>query len=100
MKKSSYINFFANFSNKTRMEIIELLYEGDLSVNNISEKLNEEQSKISHNLKKLNQCNIVEVKRVGKERIYSLNKKTAIPLLKIVEKHVIGNCANCPRRCR
>ena len=92
MKCNSYETFFVNFANKTKLDIITSLINGPLSVNVIAKKINEEQSAVSHNLKKLSDCHILDVKKVGKERIYSLNKDTVIPILKLVEKHVIKHC--------
>lgn len=98
MKKISYENFFANFSNKTRLGIITALMDGPLSVSEIVERLGEEQSNVSHNLEHLRKCSILNVKREGKKRIYSLNKKTVEPMLDLVESHVYGcggSCADC-----
>ena len=53
----------------------------------ISKELGVEQSKISHALSSLRNCNIVDVKQKGKQRIYSLNKKTMVPMLKLIDKH-------------
>lgn len=69
-----------------------LLREGAKSVSEICKVLEEEQSKISHNLKKMVECRILEVKQKGKQRIYSLNKDTVIPILDLVEKHVHKYC--------
>ena len=63
-----------------------------MSVNELSEAIKEEQSKISHNLTKLAKCSILKVKKEGKKRIYSLNKETITPLLNLVKKHVETNC--------
>lgn len=96
MKEHSYNNFFTNFANKTRFKIIMALRKKPLNVNSLSKQMGEEQSKVSHNLKILADCNVLEVKKRGKERIYSLNKDTVIPLLKLVEKHVKKHCPyNC-----
>ncbi len=92
MKCKSYNDFFVNFANKSKFDIVMLLRYGPLNVKSIVEKVKEEQSAVSHNLKKLTDCHILEVKKVGKERIYSLNKDTVIPMLKIVEKHVEKYC--------
>ena len=96
MINNSYYNFFMNFANKTKLDIIIALKNGSLSVTDIAEKIKEEQSKVSHNLKNLTECNILTVKQKGKNRIYSLNKDTVMPMLKIVEKHVKKSC---PMRC-
>ena len=74
MKCMSYENFFENFSNKTRLKIIDSLKKGPKSVNKLCNDIHEEQSKVSHNLRKLMDCNFLEVKREGKKRVYSLNK--------------------------
>ena len=94
MKCPSYNVFFETISHKLRLRILELLQKAPLSVSEICDKLNEEQSKISHNLKKLADCNFLDVKKEGKKRIYSLNKDTMLPLLQLVEKHVTKYCCN------
>ncbi|MBU3941309.1 MAG: metalloregulator ArsR/SmtB family transcription factor [Nanoarchaeota archaeon] len=95
MKYYSYNNFFMNFANKTKLNIILALENGPLSVNEITESIKGEQSKISHSLGKLLQCHILNVKQKGKQRIYSLNSETVVPILKIVKKHVKKNCLIC-----
>ena len=92
MKCNAYESFFENFSNKTRIKIIEALLKGPKSVNNICKEIKEEQSKVSHNLRKLTECNFLDVKRDGKKRIYSLNKDTIMPILDMVSKHVHKYC--------
>ncbi|MDO8740251.1 MAG: metalloregulator ArsR/SmtB family transcription factor [Candidatus Woesearchaeota archaeon] len=99
MKCSSYALFFDAFSNKTRWKILEALRFDDLSVNEMCDAIKEEQSKVSHNLKKLVECHFVEAVRKGKNKIYSLNKKTMIPLLEIVENHAGKYCGKtCLRK--
>ncbi len=92
MKCASYNLFFDTFSNKTRMKIIEALIYGPKSVTEISNLIKEEQSKVSHSLKKLMECNFLDVERKGKKKIYSLNKDTVIPILNLVKKHVHKYC--------
>ncbi len=100
MNKKSYENFFINFANKTRLGIILCLKEKKMNVGEIVKKVGEEQSKVSHNLKQLSDCHIVNVEKNGKERIYSLNKKTVLPLLRLVEKHVKCNCSEKCKFCQ
>lgn len=89
---NSYDNFFENFSNKTRMKIIDTLKKGPKSVSQICTEIKEEQSKVSHNLKKLTDCHFLDVERNGKKRIYSLNKDTILPMLNMVSNHVKKYC--------
>ena len=99
MKCHSYYLFFDTFSNSTRMSIIEALNSGPKPVNEICKLINEEQSNVSHSLKKLMECNFLDVERKGKQRVYSLNKDTLMPILELVEKHVKKYCGKeCNKR--
>jgi DNA-binding transcriptional ArsR family regulator len=95
----SYEDFFGNFSNRTKLRIVMSLRKKPLSVSELSIMLGEEQSKISHSLKKLARCNILMVKQEGKRRIYSLNKDTVMPMLSLVDKHVRNYCDRRCKRC-
>jgi ArsR family transcriptional regulator len=88
MKCPSYNDFFEVISPKLRIRIIETLQKTPMCVSDLCKELNEEQSKISHNLKKLYECHFLTVKQDGKKRVYSLNEETITPLLSLVEKHV------------
>lgn len=92
MKCSSYGLFFETISSRLRISIVEALLKKPMCVNEICETLHEEQSKISHNLKKLADCHILNVKQEGKNRVYSLNSDTILPLMKLVEQHVRKYC--------
>ena len=101
MKNSTYYIFFNNLSNKLRIDIVLSLKAGEKSVGELVKDLGVEQSKISHALSSLRCCNIVSSKRDGKNIIYSLNKKTIIPMLKLIEAHAKnfckGKCKECER---
>ena len=99
MKCPSYNLFFKTIATKTRMAILCILREKPMSVSEICLALGEEQSKTSHNLKKLVECHVLDVAQKGKQRIYSLNKDTVIPILDLVEKHVQKYCGgNCVKK--
>ena len=97
MNCDSYEIFFRNFSNKTKFDIIMTLRNKPLSVNALVKILGEEQSKVSHSLAHLAKCGILNVKKDGKKRIYSLNRETILPIIALVEKHVEKHCTG---RCR
>ena len=101
MSDNTYHIFFTNLANPLRIKIISFLKKRESSVGELSNELKIEQSKLSHALKLLRHCNIVEVKQSGKKRIYSLNKKTILPILKIIDTHSKtfcgGNCKECGR---
>lgn len=88
----TYNQFFETMAHKLRMEILFALRDNPMSVQELVNHLDEEQSKVSHNLKRLVDCHFVDVKRDGKKRIYTLNKRTVVPLLGIVDKHVKQFC--------
>lgn len=48
--------------------------------------LGQEQSAVSHNLKKLLVCNCVHIEVQGKNRYYSLNDDTIVPLLQLADQ--------------
>jgi ArsR family transcriptional regulator, zinc-responsive transcriptional repressor len=99
MLKSTYHVFFSNLASPLRVEIVSRLKERDRSVGDIANSLKVEQSKVSHALATLKSCNIVDVRQEGKSRIYSLNKKTILPILNLIDKHsktyCSGNCKFC-----
>jgi len=101
MNNLTYHIFFNNLANPLRIKIIISLEDKEKNVTEISKELKVEQSKISHALSNLKSCRIVKVKQKGKERIYFLNKKTIVPMLKLIDKHVKSfcDCKNCTREC-
>lgn len=95
MAKNKYYPFFANLANPLKIEIISELKGGPRSVLELAGKLRVEQSKLSHALASLKCCAIVEVKQEGKKRVYSLNKETILPMLKLLDKHEDKFCKEC-----
>ncbi len=81
-----------NFATQSKFDILMALKDGPLNVSQIAEKIGDEQSAVSHNLRKMSTCSVLNVRRDGKQRIYSLNEDTVLPILEIVEKHVKHNC--------
>lgn len=92
MNKSTYHVFFSNLSNPLRISIITSLRKKEKSVSELVKDLKVEQSKVSHALKNLRNCKLVEAKQEGKQRIYFLNKKTILPILKLIDKHAKSFC--------
>lgn len=92
MKNSTYYIFFKNLSNSLRIKIISSLTRKPSSVSELSKKLKIEQSKLSHSLSSLRKCRIVRVSTAGKRRIYSLNEKTILPILGMIDKHAKTYC--------
>lgn len=84
-----YENFFKTLSNKTRFNIIMFLINGPKSVGKIAKELKFEQSRISHNLKKLECYGFVICASKGKNRIYSIDKKYIFPIIANINRFMI-----------
>ncbi|MFB6215770.1 MAG: ArsR/SmtB family transcription factor [Candidatus Aenigmatarchaeota archaeon] len=87
--------FFLTLSNKLKISIVESLRGSEKSVSELSGDIGEERSKVSHALQDLLRCSLVEVRREGRKRVYSLNEDTIEPLLDLVDEHVEKYCAEC-----
>ena len=90
--QQSYDRFLTTLSNKTRLAIIHSLKDGSKNVNDITNEMKVHQTTVSHSLRRLLDCGFVFVAKNGKERVYSLNKKTIRPLIKLMEEHVNSFC--------
>ncbi len=90
--KEAYKMFFATLANDTRLSIIQTLRKKPLNVSEIVAKTNFEQSLISHNLKVLEYHGMVFKEKKGKFRYYSVNEKTIIPLLAMIDLHTHKYC--------
>ncbi len=84
----TYIHFFKTLADPTKLDIIKSLRENSKNVSQLCKELGLEQSRTSHNLRKLKELGFVDVKPDGKERIYEIDKKTIVPLLKLIDNHV------------
>ncbi len=90
-----YALFFQSLANETRMQMLDLLAKrGPTSVSEICSELGLEQTLASHNLKCLTFCGLVTPSREGKSRVYSINEKTVLPILKIADDHLRAYASN------
>ncbi len=70
MEKAS---MFKSLAEPNRLMIVDMLSCGELCACNILEDLNISQSTLSHHMKILCECGLVNVRRDGKWMYYSLN---------------------------
>jgi len=96
MNYKTYNIFFGKLANPLRIKIVSNLDKKDMSVTELTENLKVEQSKISHALRGLRECNIVIARKEGKQRIYSLSK-TIVPILRLIDCHskMCEKCKGC-----
>ncbi len=100
MINDSYETFFGTLANENRLVIIHFLAKnGPNTVSDIAKGTKLEQSMVSHNLKRLLNCQFVHLQPDGKERIYSVNNDTIAPLLKIIDKHIVNFCKQQCQEC-
>ena len=89
---AAYKLFFNTFSSEPRLRILNLLRKKSRNVGEIIKRLNMEQSRISHDLRRLKSCGFVNTEIKGKYRNYTINNKTIKPLMNIIDKHMEKNC--------
>lgn len=93
MNKVSYEQFFGTLAGNRRIEILQYLHEnGAQNVSDLAAGTGQEQSALSHNLRKLLACQCVHVEVRGKHRYYSLNDETVVALLDLVDTHLQNYC--------
>ena len=109
MLSDSHWQFLKTLGNPKRMELMLLLMKKPMTVMELVEKSDMEQSTVSHHLKRLKLCQFVKNKANGKERIYSVNEETIEPLFRLMNKHVkkycqrlrlAGHSTRCDGRCQ
>ncbi len=83
-------DFFKALAHPLRIRILELLAEGEKSVNEIQSILNSEGSAVSQQLSVLRNKNIVSGTKQGKQVIYSLKDPAIVKLLDVA-KEIFNN---------
>jgi len=88
----AYYLFFSTLANRTRLAIIDVLKDGPKTILEISKALDQQEASITHNLKSLESCMIVNSQKTAKEHLYYLNKEIVEPLSEILSFHVSKYC--------
>jgi len=92
MLEKAYNIFLETLSNEIRLDILLSLEKKSKNVTQICQSTGLNQTTVSHNLSRLEKCGFVHVEKEGKYRIYSVNKETIIPLLKLMNQHMNKYC--------
>ncbi|MGC8648032.1 MAG: ArsR/SmtB family transcription factor, partial [Candidatus Micrarchaeia archaeon] len=87
MDKLSFKVFFHAISDYSRFSILRSILEKEMSVSEIVAATGIEQSNVSHHLQCLLNCGMVNSRKKGKSRLYSVNKE-ARTIVREIEKHI------------
>lgn len=79
---------FKMFGDVTRLSIMAALFEQELCVSEIAEKLNSSQSAVSHQLNTLRSAHLVKARRDGKNIFYSLDDDHVTQIMHMGIQHV------------
>lgn len=79
---------FKVFGDATRIKILWVLFDSEICVYDISEKIGMTQSAISHQLRVLKQARLVKARRVGKNTFYSLDDEHVKRIVEQVMIHI------------
>ena len=80
--------FFSVMGDSTRIKILYLLFEGEMCVCDISEKLSMSMSAISHQLRVLKNSRLVKYRKEGKSVIYSLDDDHIKNIINMGVEHI------------
>ncbi len=81
--------FFKLFGDKTRLRIIEVLTNGELSVGTIAQILDMSQSSISHQLRLLKRSRLVKSRKDGKWVYYSISDEHVETVFSMGLDHIL-----------
>ncbi len=90
----AYYLFFSTLANRTRLAIIDVLSEGPKNISEISKALEQDETTIAPNLKQLEHCALLRSEGSRKDKLYSLNKETVVPLSELLTFHTSKYCPN------
>jgi ArsR family transcriptional regulator len=79
---------FKIFGDSTRLKLLLLLTEGEMCVLDITQKMNMNQSAVSHQLKILKQSKLIRSRREGKQIFYSLDDDHVRSIIALGREHV------------
>ena len=85
--ETSVVSLLRVLADPTRLRVLALLSQAELSVGEIARSLAMGQSRVSNHLKVLREAGLIEVERDGRRRLYRLNPE---PL-----KRVVGDWLAC-----
>jgi ArsR family transcriptional regulator len=89
LKAIQLAELFSALSDASRVRIISLLIEGEMSVSALAEGLNMTESAVSHQLRGLRQMRIVRARKEGRQVFYTLEDEHVQKLYSMGFDHVM-----------
>jgi len=80
MKEEVLLQCFKGLNDATRLKIVGMLKDGEWCACDLLEHLNISQSTLSHHMKLLSDCGLIEVRKESKWAYYTINKETMVEL--------------------
>ncbi len=94
------LKVFKALSDKTRLEIVSFLLEGEQSAGNIVNSVEKTQSTVSLQLKKLVELGILKSEKSGKNVFYRISDHKICDILRILGNKQIRTIKLCCKRLR
>ena len=88
LKAIQLAELFSALSDASRVRIISLLIEGEMSVSALAEGLNMTESAVSHQLRGLRQMRIVRARKEGRQVFYTLEDEHVQKLYSMGLDHI------------
>jgi len=88
LKAIQLAELFSALSDASRVRIISLLIEGEMSVSVLAEGLKMTESAVSHQLRGLRQMRLVRARKEGRQVFYSLDDDHVLKLYSMGLDHV------------
>jgi ArsR family transcriptional regulator len=88
LKAIKLAELFSALSDASRVRIISLLMEGEMSVRSLAEGLTMTESAVSHQLRGLRQMHLVRARKSGRQVFYSLDDDHVSHLFSLGLDHV------------
>lgn len=88
LKAIQLAELFSALSDASRVRIISLLLEGEMSVNALAENLKMTESAVSHQLRGLRQMHLVRARKSGRQVFYNLDDDHVTRLFSLGLDHI------------
>jgi len=88
LKAVQLAELFSALSDASRVRIISLLMDGEMSVRALADGLGMTESAVSHQLRGLRQMHLVRARKAGRQVFYSLDDDHVSRLFKMGLEHV------------